>query len=288
MKYFLTFLFLGLAAPWLTTGEESPARTPPLASDIVLEVISATPAAPASLQPGDKITVSIRYAHPEAENVRVWAQPSWQGQILNASTYSPSPELPGDQGEITRSFSTQHGGTMDAIRLHMIDASTRTLLAKVFHPYEATWEASSERSPAESLLGKPFPGMTFTALDGQFVDVAAMKGKVVWIDFWATWCGPCRRKIPDLIAAYEQYRGAGFEIVAISLDKDEQALRRYIEEHNLTWPQHFDGKGWENVFARQFDIHGIPDSFLLDRQGVVRYRGLRGDAIERAVAELLK
>src|SRR6185436_4252335 len=102
-------------------------------------------------------------------------------------------------------------------------------------------------------IGRPVE-MRFTALDGREVDLAKLKGKVVMVEYWSTTCGPCIGQLPEVKAAYEKLHARGFEVVAISLDDKEAALRRFLKEKELPWPQHFDGKGWENKFALQYGI----------------------------------
>ncbi len=144
----------------------------------------------------------------------------------------------------------------------------------------------------KSSLGQPAVGDTlaisFKALDGRDVDLAAMKDKVVLVDFWATWCGPCINELPNVQKTYDAYHEKGFEVVAISLDESEAKLKSFIKEHKLAWPQHFDGKGWKNKFARQFGISGIPATFLVGKDGKIVATNLRGAALEAAVKDALK
>jgi thiol-disulfide isomerase/thioredoxin len=128
-------------------------------------------------------------------------------------------------------------------------------------------------------------------LDGREIDLAKLKGKVVLVDFWSTTCGPCIAEMPAIKAAYEKYHARGFEVVAISLDEKESALRRFIKENALPWPQHFDGKGFENKFALQYGIFGIPVTWLVDKQGNLRTTEAHGDIekpLDGPIESLLK
>jgi len=118
-------------------------------------------------------------------------------------------------------------------------------------------------------LGQPL-SFKFTALDGRSVDLEGMRGKVVLIDCWATWCAPCLREMPHVKAAYDRYHARGFEVVGISSDDDREALEKFVRDNRIPWPQYFDGKGELNRFASEFNVGGIPTMWLMDRRGVVR------------------
>ena len=118
-------------------------------------------------------------------------------------------------------------------------------------------------------IGKPLV-IKFTSLDGREVDLAQMGGKVVLVEFWATWCAPCVANLPSTKALYDAYHTNGFEIVGISLDNDEAKLKRLLRQKGVPWPQYFDPKGTTNHFARQFGISGVPAFFLVDKKGVLR------------------
>lgn len=140
---------------------------------------------------------------------------------------------------------------------------------------------------AVTAVGKEFAPFKETATDGTVVDLAAYRGKVVLIDFWATWCGPCIGELPHVKAAYEKHHAAGFEIIGVSLDKDGDKLAAFTKENTMPWPQIFDGLGWQNKLAQAYGIRSIPATFLLDRDGKIAAKGLRGDALSEKVAELL-
>ncbi len=135
--------------------------------------------------------------------------------------------------------------------------------------------------------GAPFPDFDEKDLNGEPLSLARFKGRVVLIDFWATWCGPCVDELPNVIAAYRKYHDKGFEIIGISLDRDEAALRRFIAEHEMTWPQYFDGLYWQSKLGRKYGVNSIPATYLVDGDGTIVARDLRGPALEKELERLL-
>jgi thiol-disulfide isomerase/thioredoxin len=129
--------------------------------------------------------------------------------------------------------------------------------------------------------------LSFTAVDGRKIDLADLRGKVVLVDFWATWCPPCVEEAPALVEAYQKFKDQGFEIIGISLDEDKSALEKFTEEKGMTWPQFFDGKGWENELAVRFKIQTVPTMWLLDREGKLADPSPRGERLERAIESAL-
>lgn len=111
--------------------------------------------------------------------------------------------------------------------------------------------------------------LKFTAVDGREVDLASLRGKVVLIDFWASWCPECRDKMADVVATYRKYHDQGLEVVGISLDQDKKVLQTFAAKNGMVWPQYFDGKGWDNPVSRGYGVYEIPAIWLVDKKGML-------------------
>jgi len=136
-------------------------------------------------------------------------------------------------------------------------------------------------------VGKQFPDFAEKDLEGKELSVANYKDKIVLVDFWATWCGPCVGELPNVLKAYEKYHSKGFEIVGISLDSDKNKLTSFMKQKNMTWQQFFDGKGWGNKLAGKYGVGSIPATYLLDGTGKIVAKDLRGEALVEKVASLI-
>ena len=138
-----------------------------------------------------------------------------------------------------------------------------------------------------SLIGSK-PDISFTAVDGRDIKMSDYEGKVVLVDFWATWCGPCVKELPNVIRAYNELHSEGFEIVGISFDQSKVKLERFVKKEKMEWPQYFDGQGWQNKFGQEYGITGIPAIWLIDKKGVLRDMNARAnleDKVKRLLAE---
>ncbi|HQQ93647.1 MAG TPA: TlpA disulfide reductase family protein [Bacteroidia bacterium] len=136
-------------------------------------------------------------------------------------------------------------------------------------------------------LGQTAPDIVMPGPDGKELALSSFRGKVVLIDFWASWCGPCRKEMPNVVKAYAKYKNKGFEIFGVSLDQDKQRWLDAISKDGITWPQVSDLKYWENAAARVFNVQSIPYTVLLDKDGKILDKNLRGEALEKRLAELL-
>lgn len=145
----------------------------------------------------------------------------------------------------------------------------------------------AKQSKMADLKSKPVE-LQFTAVSKNEVDLTLMRGKVILVDFWASWCGPCITEMPNVVSTYQRLHPKGFEIVGISLDQDKDKMLEAMKKHGMEWEQFFDGAGWKNKISSSYGIDSIPATWLIDKKGMLRSSGLRGEALAAAVEKLLK
>lgn len=142
----------------------------------------------------------------------------------------------------------------------------------------------------KTAVGQKFIDFEMQTPEGETVKLSDFisKNKVTLLDFWASWCGPCRAEMPNVVKAYKEYKDKGFGIVGVSLDNSAEAWKKAIKELNITWPQMSDLKGWACEGAQLYAVRGIPATFMINQEGIIVAKNVRGEEIAKKLDELLK
>jgi peroxiredoxin len=135
-------------------------------------------------------------------------------------------------------------------------------------------------------IGKSAKDFSVELLNGEQFTLSKGKGKVIMVDFWATWCPPCRKEIPQLKKYYEKFKARGFEIIGISLDSKKEVLEKFIDKEKVPWKIAFSGDNWQDETAKLYGVNSVPSYWLIDRNGVLRHFNLRKEELKEAIAAL--
>jgi peroxiredoxin len=137
-------------------------------------------------------------------------------------------------------------------------------------------------------MGSVIPDFEQNDVDGKPVNIKSFRGKYVLIDFWASWCGPCRGENPNVVSAFKKYSSKNFTVLGVSLDKSKEPWVQAINNDGLTWTHVSDLKGWTNAVAQKFGINSIPQNFLIDPNGVIIGKNLRGPDLDAKLESVIK
>ncbi|HTJ11188.1 MAG TPA: TlpA disulfide reductase family protein [Dinghuibacter sp.] len=178
--------------------------------------------------------------------------------------------------------------------MHYLDGNNLAESQKLFDALDPAVQQSIQGKEVSSRLqllagvevGKPAPNFTENDLADHPVSVADYKGKYVLVEFWASWCGPCRAESPNLKVAYGKYNAKGFNVLAVSLDSKKDLWAEAVQKDGLPWTQVSDLKGWKNDAAALYGVHAVPANFLVGPDGKIVARDLRGEALGKKLAEL--
>ncbi len=233
---------------------------------------------------------------------------NWNKQIAAATEKKDNKKI----AQIEQEYQTAEQEVVDKVKamLPAMGTSLASLFAlnfinidtdfAVYDEMAQRFEKENPNSPhAKSLIGRvarikgvsvgaPAPEIALSDTTGNPVPLSSLRGKYVLVDFWASWCGPCRAENPNVVRMYNKFKDKGFAIYSVSLDKDKGSWTKAIRNDNLTWNHVSDLKFWQSAAAQQYGVQAIPATFLLDRTGKIIAKNLRGDALEQKLEEVLK
>lgn len=166
-----------------------------------------------------------------------------------------------------------------------------TRMTKDFGEYYDKATLTQNHAPAQPVRadsGAAAPDVSLPTTEGTMVSLSSFRGKYVLLDFWASWCGPCRGENPNVVAAYEKFKNKNFTIYSVSLDNNKEAWEKAVKDDGLTWTQVSDLRGWSSTAANTYSVQSIPTNFLIDPNGRIIARNLRGEQLEETLEEVLK
>lgn len=190
-----------------------------------------------------------------------------------------APVLAFGRAVYTTADGVRHSTTLDLVDVEKTRAHARLRVAD---------RELGAPPPAGAADGRKLaPDFELERNDGATLQLSDLRGRVVLIDFWASWCGPCVRAMPELLEVARDYAESDFQVVGVSLDSNRQAFDEFQRKRDMTFPQYFDGKKWNNDVARLYGVRGIPRTVLLDRQGRIAHQNLKGQGLRAAIDRLL-
>lgn len=173
--------------------------------------------------------------------------------------------------------------TYDLQRLEEVVSNFDSTLEGSFYVQQLKDRIAKLRKTA---VGEPAPDFTMDNPEGEPIDLSDFRGKYVLLDFWAAWCSPCRAENPNVVEAYQKYKDEGFTVFGVSLDNNKEDWLKAIEKDNLTWKHVSDLKGWDNAASNLYGVRSIPQNYLLDEEGVIVAKNLRGEELHEKLEEI--
>jgi peroxiredoxin len=171
---------------------------------------------------------------------------------------------------------------------HLLDSAYKGMDSTIQASYYGRRVKGMRDDAIRTAVGNPASDFTLPDTHSKLVSLSSYKGKYTLVDFWASWCGPCRGENPNFVKAYRKYHAKGFAILGVSLDSQKESWEQAIKKDKLSWTQVSDLKGWQNSAAELYGIKSIPMNFLLDKDGKIIGKSLRGQELEEKLGEIMK